>query len=47
MIITNFINNETITIEQVVNGICLCQESWMTGRSGKEKEPDILQNHTS
>lgn len=35
MSITNFINSETGTIVQGVNGIRLCQESWMTERAMK------------
>ena len=39
MSITNFINSETVTIVQGVNGIRLCRESWMTGRERKRTEP--------
>ncbi len=35
MSITNFINSETGTIVQGVNGIRLCRESWMTERAMK------------
>lgn len=35
MSITNFINSKTGTIVQGVNGIRLCQESWMTERAMK------------
>ena len=38
MSITNFINSEASTIVQGVNGIRLCQESWMIERSIKQTE---------
>lgn len=35
MSVTNLINDEKMTILQGVNGICLCQESWMTDKKEK------------
>lgn len=32
MSVTNFIDDEKVTIVQGVNGILLCRESWMTGK---------------
>lgn len=32
MSITNIISDETVTLVQGVNGICLCEESWISAR---------------
>ena len=39
MSITNFINSEASTIVQGVNGIRLCQESWMIERQNVANLP--------
>lgn len=39
MSITNFINEQDVTIIQGVNGIRLCEESWITGRTRTSDKP--------
>lgn len=36
MSITNFIDNDDITLVQGVNGICLCEESWIKREAGRQ-----------
>ncbi len=38
MSVTNFITDERVTILQGVNGIQLCQESWMTEKMRSPEE---------
>ena len=44
MSITDIISNENVTLVQGVNGICLCEESWVTSRqklaSQKKNRPN-------
>lgn len=44
MSVTNFIDDDRMTILQGVNGICLCEETWMVRRKADKLQSSKLDN---